>query len=45
MKKKYETPECLIIDLIPEDIITTSGDTIQDGGIGDGDEIGWDDFF
>ena len=45
MKKKYETPEVLIIELVLEDVITNSGDTIQNGGTGDGDELDWDGFF
>lgn len=43
MKKKYETPEVLIIELVSEDVIRTS--TIQNGGTGDGDEVDWDGFF
>lgn len=45
MKKKYETPECLIIELVLEDIVTNSGDNIKNGGTGDGDELKWDKFF
>lgn len=34
-KKKYEKPECLIIEFLSDDIILTSGEEWDIGGIDD----------
>lgn len=34
MKEKYETPVCEVIEFETEDVITTSGTGLGDGGIG-----------